>query len=59
MIQLESEQGAIDFTQKMLEEGVILRRLHAFGLPACIRITVGRKKEMEHFKHAFKKIADQ
>lgn len=59
MVQLESKKRAIDFTQSMLEAGVILRRLHAFGLPACIRITVGRKKEMQHFKHAFKKVVDQ
>ena len=56
MMVLPTEQEAIDFTQGMLEEGVILRRIHAFGLPNCVRITIGRKKEMQHFEHAFKKV---
>ena len=50
---LDTEQQAIDFTQAMLEEGVILRRTDAFGLSGCVRITIGRKKEMTHFEHAF------
>src|SRR5699024_2793021 len=53
---LDTEQQAIDFSQAMLEEGVILRRTDAFGLPRCVRITIGRKKEMDHFEHAFKKV---
>ncbi|MCW9706159.1 histidinol-phosphate transaminase [Fodinibius salsisoli] len=56
LIQLRGEQQAIDFVQAMLEEGVILRRVHAFGLPRCVRITIGRKKEMDHFVHAFGKV---
>jgi histidinol-phosphate aminotransferase len=55
---LPDEQKAIDFTQAMLEEGVILRRTDAFGLPNCIRITVGRKKEMDHFEHSFEKVME-
>lgn len=53
---LPSEQQAIDFNEAMLEEGVILRRVNAFGLPNCIRITIGRKKEMDHFEHSFEKV---
>lgn len=53
---LPTEQQAIDFNQAMLEEGVILRRANAFGLPNCIRITIGRKKEMKHFERSFKKV---
>ncbi len=56
MMILPDEQQAIDFTQSMLEEGVILRRINAFGLPNCVRITIGRKKEMDHFEHSFEKV---
>lgn len=53
MMIMPSEEEAIDFTQKMLEKGVILRRINAFGLPNCIRITVGLPGEMEHFEKSF------
>lgn len=53
MMILPNEQQAIDLTQKMLEKGVILRRINAFGLPNCIRITVGIPEEMDHFEQSF------
>ncbi|HKK46044.1 MAG TPA: histidinol-phosphate transaminase [Balneolaceae bacterium] len=56
---LPDEKNAINFTQAMLEEGVILRRTNAFGLPNCVRITIGRKKEMDHFEHSFKKVTEK
>jgi len=56
MMILDSEEKAIEFTQSMLEEGVILRRIHAFGLPNCVRITVGTEDEMNHFEQSFLKI---
>lgn len=56
MIVLSSEQEAIDITQRMLENGVILRRVAAFGLPNCIRITVGTDKEIDHLIESFKNV---
>jgi histidinol-phosphate aminotransferase len=53
MMILPSEEEAIEFTQNMLEKGVILRRINAFGLPNCIRITVGLSEEMDHFEQSF------
>ena len=53
MMILDTEQEAIDFTQAMLEQGVILRRINAFGLPNCVRITVGVEEEMDHFEQSF------
>ncbi len=50
MIELADEETAVYITQKMLEKGVILRHIKGFGLPKCIRITVGLSDEMEHFK---------
>jgi histidinol-phosphate aminotransferase len=59
MMILNSEEEAIDFTQKMLEQGVILRRINAFGLPKCVRITIGTPSEMDHFEESFKQIYKQ
>lgn len=56
MMILPTEKEAIDFTQSMLEKGVILRRINAFGLPNCIRITVGLSEEMDHFEQSFLEI---
>lgn len=57
MMILPTEEAAIQFTQAMLEKGVILRRIHAFGLPHCIRITIGVEDEMDHFERSFEEIA--
>lgn len=56
MMVLPTEEEAIDFTQKMLEKGVILRRINAFGLPNCIRISIGVPEEMDHFEKIFTEI---
>lgn len=56
MMILPTEEEAINFTQKMLEKGVILRRINAFGLPNCIRITIGIPEEMDHFEQTFKEV---
>lgn len=56
MMILETEEEAYNFTQSMLEEGVILRRIHAFGLPNCIRITIGTEQEMQHFEDSARKV---
>jgi histidinol-phosphate aminotransferase len=56
MMILDTEQDAIDFTQGMLEKGVILRRINAFGLPNCVRITIGTEREMTHFQNSFKQV---
>ena len=32
----------------MLEKGIILRHLKGFGLPECVRITVGNNIETEY-----------
>lgn len=55
---MESEGDAIDFTDSMMRNGVILRRVNAFGLPNCIRITIGTESEMDHFKKSFLEIKE-
>ncbi|MFC2131416.1 histidinol-phosphate transaminase [Bacteroidota bacterium] len=39
---------------RMLEKGVIIRGLKAFGLPHCIRVTIGLQEENEIFEQKFK-----
>lgn len=56
MVVFENEEKAISFTDEMLKKGVILRRLPAFGLPHCVRITVGLPEEMQHFEQSFDEI---
>lgn len=52
----DDENEAKSFTQSMLEKGVILRRVNAFGLPHCARITIGTEREMSHFERSFKAV---
>ncbi len=56
MAVFDSEQEAENFTYEMLKRGVILRRLPGFGLPNCVRITVGVQEEMDHFEEALSEI---
>jgi histidinol-phosphate aminotransferase len=53
MVIFDNENTAGMFTLGMLRRGVILRRLPAFGLPNCVRITIGTPDEMDHFESAF------
>lgn len=52
MIIFDHEKDAIDYTDSMLRQGVVLRRLPAFGLPNCVRITIGLPEEMRHFEES-------
>lgn len=52
----DDEQTAQTFTENMLRHGVILRRLPGFGLPNCVRITVGLDDEIDHFAETLEKI---
>ncbi|REL33519.1 histidinol-phosphate transaminase [Rhodohalobacter sp. SW132] len=56
MLVLKNEDEAINFSQQMLENGVILRQLNAFGLPHCVRITIGTQSEMDHFMKIYSEI---
>jgi histidinol-phosphate aminotransferase len=41
MIPLDSAEGADAFVEALLRQGIIIRPLKAFGLPHCVRISVG------------------
>ncbi len=56
MAVFDDEQTAKRFTDDMLKHGVILRRLPGFGLPNCVRITIGLEEEIRHFEETLDKI---
>ena len=52
----ETNMQALDITQSLLNEGVIVRNLKAFGWPNCIRISIGTADENGRFIDALKSI---
>ncbi len=53
---LENEKKASNLFQKLLKEGVIVRPLKSFGLPNCIRVSIGLPEENEFFAEKLKKV---
>jgi histidinol-phosphate aminotransferase len=45
MVPLENESAATAFTEELLQKGVIVRPLGAFGLPHCVRISTGTDED--------------
>ena len=43
----QNEKAAFNFCDSMLKKGVILRHLLSFGLPNCVRVTIGVPEENE------------
>ncbi|NIA18638.1 MAG: histidinol-phosphate transaminase [Simkaniaceae bacterium] len=52
----DSAEKATTITDNLLQEGVIVRHLTAFGWPDCIRISIGLKEENERCITVLKKI---
>jgi len=48
-IVFDSRDNVINLVQYLLENGIIVRDLVGFGLPDCIRVTIGTKEENELF----------
>jgi histidinol-phosphate aminotransferase len=58
-VPLESESAVQVLYQKLLSLGVIVRPLKAFGLPHCIRITVGTEDQNVFLLEALRKALSQ
>ncbi|MCZ6776300.1 MAG: histidinol-phosphate transaminase [Ignavibacteria bacterium] len=56
MVPLASEAEVSDLYEGLLRLGVIIRPLKAFGLPNCVRITVGTQSENERLIGALKTV---
>ncbi|MDP6570157.1 MAG: aminotransferase class I/II-fold pyridoxal phosphate-dependent enzyme, partial [Candidatus Marinimicrobia bacterium] len=46
---LPSEEEAASFNEYLLHNGFILRHLPGWGLPQCIRLTIGTKEDIQKF----------
>ena len=56
MIDVRSPERAVELFQKLLEKGVFVRVLAAFGLPHCIRITIGTPDDNALFLKVFQEV---
>ncbi len=56
MVVRPGEADAESLSQELLKEGVIIRPLRAFGLPNCLRITVGTDDENEILVKALRRV---
>lgn len=59
MVPMGSAERAAAFTQNLLEQGVIIRPLTAFGLPDCVRISTGTDEENQIALSAIKNFITQ
>ncbi len=61
MVVLNSEQEVNDIYQELLKKGVIIRPLKSFGLPHCMRISIGTEEDnqfcIENLKSVLKKVS--
>ena len=48
-LEFDSDEEADMFTLNLLNEGVIVRHLKSFGLPKCVRISIGTSDENKYF----------
>ncbi len=55
MLDLGTHERVNQINELLLKEGVIIRPLIAFGLPHCIRVTMGLEEENQAFIKSFKK----
>jgi histidinol-phosphate aminotransferase len=55
MMVMGNEEESANLTEFMLKDGVILRRLQAFELPDCIRVTIGLDAELDHFEEVLRR----
>jgi len=59
MVPLANESTVCQVYNELLKLGVIIRPLRAFGLPHCIRITIGTKEENERLVESMKSVLER
>ena len=52
-----TENKAKEISTHLTNDGIIVRQLDSYGLPNCLRITIGTKEEMMATIESLKKIA--
>jgi histidinol-phosphate aminotransferase len=58
MVDLFSPQKVTEFHEAILRHGIAIRPLTAFGLPSCIRITVGKPEENQLLVKALRAVCN-
>ncbi len=56
MLDMGTPERATDVVDQLLKRGVVVRPLKGFGLPHCIRVSVGRPEENEEFLEALAQV---
>ena len=59
LVPLASPDAADRMTARLLEKGIIIRPMRAFGLPHCVRISTGLDEENQMCMDAIASIADE
>lgn len=59
LLPLDSESVATSLYQKLLAHGIIVRPLRSFGLPQCLRITIGTQIQLDVLVDHLKSIMAQ
>ena len=52
-----SEENAKKISTHLVNSGIIVRQLDSYGLPNCLRITIGTKEEMERTINSLKNLS--
>jgi histidinol-phosphate aminotransferase len=55
-ILFDLERSGAEVTQQLLQKGVIVRPMAGYGLPTCIRVTVGLPDQNDRFLTAFDEV---
>jgi len=55
-LKFKSSNKAEKFCKELLNKGIILRHLSSFGLPECVRVTIGLPDENEYLINQIKKL---
>ena len=54
----KNKKKSIQFTDFMLQNGIIVRHLDSFGLPECVRVTIGTNVENKQYLKTLKKFKE-
>lgn len=55
-ILIDTRQDAVQISRQILKKGIITRPCTGYGLPTCIRVTIGKHEENLHFLDTFKQL---
>lgn len=55
-ILIDTGRDAAQISRQILKQGIIIRPCTGYGLPTCIRVTIGKHEENLHFLDTFKEL---